>query len=42
MKDAIVEVIIPVMIALLLHEVFTKPYIVPQVQAMLPLPAAGG
>jgi len=42
MKDAIVEVIIPVMIALLLHEVFTKPYVVPQVKAMLPPAPAGG
>jgi len=41
MKEAIVDVIIPVMIALLLHEVFTKPYVVPQVRAMLPVPAGG-
>jgi len=42
MKDTIVEIIIPVMIALLLHEVFTKPYVVEQVRTLLPLPPSGG
>ncbi len=36
MQDAIVEVIIPVLIALIIHELIIKPSVIPQIQALFP------